>query len=220
MMADFLTRLAERAVGIPPNIRPDISPLPGLAPNVDSRSSLPFQRLESPTGVPSAPIALRNMAVQSMMAERPLMDEPLSIGAERTGQSQTGPVSTAATQQKHRLAASGSDDEHSTLAIESSVVESLSSPGNRGQSSVRAKSEAPINQVVISPQARVATSTAIPQPFDKTPSRAPAVQVTIGRVEVRAIMPPSTSAQRPLEQKAAPNMSLEEYLKTRNGRRG
>jgi hypothetical protein len=43
----------------------------------------------------------------------------------------------------------------------------------------------------------------------------PVIHVTIGRVEVRAIMPPATPKVAP---PAAPKLSLEEYLKQRNGR--
>jgi hypothetical protein len=48
-------------------------------------------------------------------------------------------------------------------------------------------------------------------------SSTPTIQVTIGRIEVRAISPPVhlTPAQRP--RTPSPNLSLDEYLKQRNG---
>lgn len=53
-------------------------------------------------------------------------------------------------------------------------------------------------------------------PVRQPPSNEPPViHVTIGRVEVRAIMPPATPKVAP---PAAPKLSLEEYLKQRNGR--
>jgi hypothetical protein len=46
---------------------------------------------------------------------------------------------------------------------------------------------------------------------------APAIHVTIGRVEVRAVTPP-VAAPKPAP-KSAPKLSLEDYLKRRNGER-
>jgi len=45
----------------------------------------------------------------------------------------------------------------------------------------------------------------------------PTIQVTIGRVEVRAIVPPAPTPPRPVEAPRGPMLSLEEYLKQRNG---
>ncbi|MGD9096453.1 MAG: hypothetical protein PVF97_00125 [Desulfobacterales bacterium] len=44
----------------------------------------------------------------------------------------------------------------------------------------------------------------------------PSVNVTIGRVEVRAIMPEAPPARRPRAAKTGPSLSLDEYLKQRN----
>jgi hypothetical protein len=46
------------------------------------------------------------------------------------------------------------------------------------------------------------------------PDSAPAIHVTIGRVEVRAVTPPMATPR--IESPAAPKISLEEYLKARN----
>ena len=46
----------------------------------------------------------------------------------------------------------------------------------------------------------------------------PTIQVTIGRVEVRAIAPPPSPRQPP--QPSVPKLSLEDYLKSRSGGRG
>jgi len=48
----------------------------------------------------------------------------------------------------------------------------------------------------------------------ETPAGPPSVQVTIGRVEVRAIMPPSSAPPRRLPPR--PRLSLDDYLKQRN----
>lgn len=58
-----------------------------------------------------------------------------------------------------------------------------------------------------------------PSPLEATPdsSSPPVVRVTIGRIEVRAVMPPSP----PVDAAAspAPKLSLDEYLRQQNGRR-
>jgi hypothetical protein len=41
--------------------------------------------------------------------------------------------------------------------------------------------------------------------------------VTIGRVEVRALEPPSTTPPRAAAQRRGPNLSLDEYLSKRDG---
>ncbi|MGD8750919.1 MAG: hypothetical protein PVG14_05825 [Anaerolineales bacterium] len=46
---------------------------------------------------------------------------------------------------------------------------------------------------------------------------APTVRVTIGRVEVRALEPPSTTPPRAAAQRRGPNLSLDEYLSKRDG---
>jgi hypothetical protein len=44
----------------------------------------------------------------------------------------------------------------------------------------------------------------------------PVIRVTIGRIEVRAILPPTSAAERPAPARAGPPVSLDEYLKQRN----
>jgi len=65
-----------------------------------------------------------------------------------------------------------------------------------------------------------------PQPLaDRTASQferahamdAPTIQVTIGRVEIRATVAPTPTRKAPTHR---PTMSLDEYLKQRNGSRG
>ena len=66
------------------------------------------------------------------------------------------------------------------------------------------------------------TEDARPQPegsFDhREPARSsndsapPVIRVSIGRVEVRAILPPSTAVERPSPARAKPNLSLDDYL--------
>ena len=58
-----------------------------------------------------------------------------------------------------------------------------------------------------------------PSPLEATPdsSSPPVVRVTIGRIEVRAVMPPSPPVE--ISGRSAPKLSLDEYLRQHNGRR-
>lgn len=47
-------------------------------------------------------------------------------------------------------------------------------------------------------------------------SGSPAIRVTIGRIEVRAILPPTPAAERAAPARAGPPLSLDEYLKQRS----
>jgi hypothetical protein len=51
------------------------------------------------------------------------------------------------------------------------------------------------------------------------PSSPPTIEVTIGRVEVRAVHPPAPVARPKAAAPAAPSLSLEEYLRNQNGGR-
>jgi hypothetical protein len=52
-------------------------------------------------------------------------------------------------------------------------------------------------------------------PPTSNPPAAPTIRVTIGRIEVRAVMPPAMPAKRPA--RTAPKLSLDEYLRSQNG---
>ena len=66
-----------------------------------------------------------------------------------------------------------------------------------------------------------APSAAAPAPTRRQPAvdppPAPTIRVTIGRVEVRAVLPPPAPARTPAP--ATPKLSLDEYLRSRNGGR-
>jgi hypothetical protein len=53
-----------------------------------------------------------------------------------------------------------------------------------------------------------------------TPAVPPTIQVRIGRIEVRAITAPPPPPSRSRSAAAAPRLSLQDYLKARNGGNG
>lgn len=67
----------------------------------------------------------------------------------------------------------------------------------------------------------VAASYAAPSPYIQTPATtreaAPAIRITIGRVDVRAIMPSAPAGPRVATTRASAGPSLDDYLKQRNG---
>jgi hypothetical protein len=77
---------------------------------------------------------------------------------------------------------------------------------------------APPRQAVIAqPQVRpLAVPTPAPRRQELQREAAPAIQVTIGRVEVHAV--PAETSARPARP-ASPALSLEDYLRQRNGGR-
>src|SRR5262249_35929021 len=72
--------------------------------------------------------------------------------------------------------------------------------------------------IVVKPEARTAVSE---EPFSEPqiirPDLPPSVKITIGRVDVRAIMPSTPTPLVVAREPAAKALSLDEYLKRRNG---
>jgi len=72
--------------------------------------------------------------------------------------------------------------------------------------------------VTIIPQSAVAPVAELTAPMLDEPRTTPpasVIRVSIGRIEVRAIMPPAPSALRPKVSRPSPGLSLEEFLKQR-----
>jgi hypothetical protein len=93
------------------------------------------------------------------------------------------------------------------------------SPQHRTQEEKSQQAQASCAQaIVVKPEARTAPSE---QPFSEpqiiAPDLPPSVRITIGRVEVRAIMPPTPTTVVAAGEPAMKALSLEQYLKQRNG---
>jgi hypothetical protein len=85
---------------------------------------------------------------------------------------------------------------------------STSAPASRGAARI-------VVQPHVSRPSATASSTGFRRQFPST--EPPAIHVTIGRVEVRAVMAQSEPPKRSAPPPATPKISLEEYLKQRNG---
>jgi hypothetical protein len=72
--------------------------------------------------------------------------------------------------------------------------------------------------IVVKPEVTGGVSEPIPfEPQVVAPDLSPSVKITIGRVDVRAVMPPAQSTVTIARQPAMKALSLDEYLKQRNG---
>ena len=187
-MADFFSRVAERALGLAPTVKPNLPPMFAPAPMIETAA----EALTSQFGQPADHWPSQGNAKRDH-ADRAATAQPPAVGQERQQQRSVShePPSPMESLEERR--------EPGTLRPDA--------PVQKSQDEVR----------FTSLPARTATPSIeklSPPRFDN----APTIQVTIGRVEVRAVTPPPETP-RTVERKAPPLFSLEEYLRERNGRR-
>ncbi len=220
MMADFLTRLAGQALGARPDIRPDIMPVIGPAASIETHPRPSLDSEESLTAAAS-PQALRGMERQSLEEQRPVMGRMAPVADKKAGLFPPEQV-LMPPHRSPRARVPIVDSEGIPPVPKPAHAEAQSLHGNRNQPPQRGQSNQAAVHVAISPQMRGAASTSVPrhEAANRMDSQAPAVHVTIGRVEVRAITPQPAPAQCIPEKRVSQNQSLGEYLQERNrGRR-
>lgn len=222
-MSDFLTRLAQRSLGEAPAVRPR---LPGLfaplneeatpaseAVVVDLHEPLPAL---APAPLSRAPKAREETA--DATGTGPARAPAPAVAGERAGNAVPARKSEAQATQP-------SGDEGEAAASERSAREPLvrARPSAESGSSpvLLVEKAAPREQLPASPpvaqtrqraRAKESTADSAGQYLDREPAQAPAVHITIGRVEVRASIaaPPPPVRPRP-EHK--PALSLADYLR-------
>ena len=217
MMADFLTHLATHALGVRPDIRPDIKPVFG-SPVANDTHQGPSPIYHEALTEAAIPQVLRSVERRPLEEARPAMDR----GA---------PVVPAQQHREHaRETILGGEDvaplpkfkQPKAQSLDAHNTEAQSRQDKREPSPQRLQPTAHAVPVAITPQTRVAANTADSriEAVTRTNIPAPAVHVTIGRVEVRAITPQPAPIQRLPEKNTHSNQSLDEYLRERNqGRR-
>ena len=214
-MADFFTRLAERALGVAPVAAPDLPPMfaPAVQPlelSTEIVAPQPPAGVEVSSGKRPSPTAL----VENPTSRRP--PEVVRDGMRRSDELRSPLVNV-------RFAQNQGED--TTLSIHR--AEKVSLPA--AQSALHSSSTVSTVPAAAAVKARkeAASTNPSPAPLSEalvgSPIRAepaaPAIHVTIGRVEVRAVSAPAEPA-RPRERKAPPLLSLDQYLRQRNeGRR-
>ncbi len=92
-------------------------------------------------------------------------------------------------------------------------------PAPAESTAIPGSTSTPLSSTAVSVKTQIAPSVkSVSQNFIEggdTPQPSPTIQVTIGRIEVRATPPPATSLAK--SRPASPAMSLEEYLRQRGG---
>jgi len=218
-MSDFLTRIAERTLGTKAVIRPDISPYFGPVLSGDV--------IDGPTQV--APKgASESQAVRSAPHEpaKRLSQVEQTIGGHRilavatALDDSTNPKPR--TRQDSPAIPSVPRVDSRLREFASSQAEARDTPANAEPPRSPSPAGAPVVQVVATVQPRVAAKPGLLQfePGHRIENGTSTVQVSIGRVEVRAIMPTPTPVQRVAREAPSATLSLDDYLRVRNrGRR-
>ena len=215
-MADFLTHLAAHALGVRPDIRPDITPVFGSPVANDTHQGPSPLNHEALTEA-AIPQVLHSVERRPLEEARPAMDRGAPVvPAQQHREHAREPIlggEDIAPLPKFKQPKAQSLDAH---------AEAQSLRGKREPSPQRVQPSTHVAPMAITPQTRVAANTAVSraEAVTRTHIPAPAVHVTIGRVEVRAITPQPAPIQRLPEKNTHSNQSLVEYLRERNrGRR-
>jgi hypothetical protein len=232
-MADFLTRLAERALDLFPVARPTIAPM--FAPGPTQASDAPLDGAwedEAPESVgglsriPKAPAQEAPMVFSRPASEPP----PLVPLGEPSSVTPMSPLRIRPDTQLEPSRHAESDAVEQVNVVPSQEMTRQKKDANlrpepaRNAHLISTPPRTPRPQLVIRPQ--VTAYREAPQGIvaDRrvavpTSSSSPStIRVSIGRIEVKAMMPPAPPPASPKPGRPAPRLSLEEYLKQRNGR--
>jgi hypothetical protein len=227
-MSDYLTHLIERSLGLPPQIEPLIAPI--HAPT----GLLLTETVETPAAFESSPAA----KIVTLQQDAP-PDVAVNARAVEPAFSQMGSQparhSNPLPESQSEFPIEKKDDRpHSSESprkVRSRQTSSASRPETTTTDITGSRHPAPdplplhgtpivsqgTTQIVVQPEIinplKPATAPAISllHPSPKKPS---AIHVTIGRVEVRAIMP--AAQVKPPPERSVPKMSLDDYLRSRN----
>jgi hypothetical protein len=214
-MSDYLTSLIQRSRGLAPQVEPLIAPMHAppslmlretleisspLEPSSASKTETADEDIPQRVGVKTKPRELTSLPVESPRSQTPFPESAATFPIEKTDLRE--PTEPQRNARLHR-SSSVSPPETADLIAPS---QSPSPPKEK-------------TRVVVRPEIATRLKTTAP-PVSARPSspiKPPTIHVTIGRVEVRAVMPP-VAAPKP-SSPSGPKPSLEDYLKQRNGDR-
>jgi len=225
MMADFFTRLAERSMGLAAVVRPDTPPVLPPAGDGDrfEDGAAPRRARPAPVVPPTDPA--RSVAVT--VAERKARQHR---NVAQPGFDKTERRSTRALDDQDRP----TESRRHVVVAPTLAQRQRQDAGTDSLTPRQDYSETPLtidsNAEAVPPVHRQALAAVVAGPLPTGPApqwrpaaaqQPPTIQVTIGRVEIRAVTPPPTAApQRSAERRVAARLSLDEYLRQRNeGRR-
>ena len=191
-MADFFSRIAERALGVAPIVKPNLLPMFAPTPMIETFAEVVTPRsARTANNFPSHGEMLRDYA------DPAIVDPPTQAPARE-------PQLMGTVSQRPMF---------SPLPVDTRQDPSALPP----ETSER-KSHDWVRKSLVTGRALAATSNLQTLSPRHSAAAPPTVQVTIGRVEVRAVMPPAQTP-RVVERKSPPLLSLDQYLRERNGGR-
>lgn len=252
-MVDFLTRLAERTLGVASMVRPIITPMFAPEPRPANEASSSYragdseaQSLVAPGPAEGIqPVRPGDMLIGTahdhrMPAEVQLNFPPALLPMndyqgipgtryEQAGSSQSQHAPGQLLTATHRSVPAmhtpvKSDQDVTTLGPQDSP-ELVGREGSPPATSTESRAHALVAKTPRSmpglAHARTPDALLPVQYFEASPPEksapAPAIRVTIGRIEVRAVMPSHEPAERATPTRPRPKLSLDDYLKQRNG---
>lgn len=225
-MGDFFTRLAERTLGLAPVVQPDLMPV--LLPVAQSElvsDSIPrleetLERTTTParkSAPHDADSISQNMTITEIATSAGDVPQSLTQGWDQAVAlpARDGRAVDWQLEAPNRQPSAVESPMPMTQAKQN-IVELDSNHLNPDFKTGEQTSSAEIRQ---STHASAVMAQAKPSEVKATAT--PTMQISIGRVEIRAVTPPPTAVpQRAAERRGAARLSLEEYLRQRNeGRR-
>jgi hypothetical protein len=203
-MADFLSRLAERSLGRAPLARPVVAPLFATGPELGAEGEAPDD------GASAAAAAVPSTAPDAGPTTLP----PAPLGRELVS---AAPATGTARTVEARSPAE--PDARTPGSVERARPEGTrprtADPGPMGTPAVLPATPARVDlrdPEPARPRPQVAS------PAHETEPSAPVVRVFIGRIDVRAVVPPPVPA-RPAPSRTEDRLSLGEYLRGQTRRR-
>jgi hypothetical protein len=231
-MADFLTRLIERSRGASPRVEPLIAPMFAAGPEVAARDEAadaaneemnlaaapkpqyqaPAPRVadvarrpdESPPATPPNPRESNNEATIEIKPAWATAEETRSAQFDQTSLITPLPPTPESVLPQTQVAPDEGAKPGLTVLADQSWRAKAGSLVVRPQ--VARAGQAERRDAITSEAAKVTSE-----------ASAPVIRVTIGRIDVRAVNAPAPPAQRATP--PAPKLSLEEYLRSRGGRK-
>lgn len=213
-MGNYLESLAARALGVATVVRPR------PAARFEAQ---PVAEPETHTGPPGGPRAVASRSRLGAPAVNRAPPSPAHAAYDGTGFD--GPREPGSGEPRGRLAASSDSHRHVPDATPSLAAAArtppITAPAQAEPTLARSAQEPQSRSDVVRPRAvRVPARARAPAPAPSRRQRAepPPVQVTIGRIEVRAVAPAAPVVPPRAPRRPTP-MSLDEYLEQRRSER-
>jgi hypothetical protein len=203
-MSDFLSNLIARSRANPPAIQPRLpSRFEPPARLLSEFQSSAFETTAAPIAPPAVPSAANSFANESSATATP---NPVNTTARGEAKSAPPTNHTASFENSHSIEAAEIGGRSEKAVVPSTAATDETNP------QIAAKTES-IQAISARPafQSRRRNSVSPNEPL----SSAPAIHVTIGRVEVRAIQ--SAAPARKPAKFTPPKLALDDYLQKRDG---